>query len=285
MLRKLLVVVGLAALVATVALAGDFVPFFERTGDIKDLVIGDPGCWSVFDECLPDGQHAGDGFGIRLVGAILTLRPDYGLGVVPTTWGSVAQDVVAGAFDTTFSPVFITPERDELADFVPYACFSTVSAVVRVGEVRFGSSDELQPARVATVTGYATDEWLRTNGYSAVTRYADQSLALKALLTGAVDVLMIDLRSALDEIALQAVSSLVEVRFEALAGYAPGGFIVNPADPAFKEFLGAHVRALAGAGVLQQIAKETGAVEVLAAFKTFEQYAAGAPVELPDCGQ
>lgn len=275
----LFIIVGIVGVVGQ----GTFVPVLDRAE--KTLFIGDPGMWSVYDY-ERDGQRAG--FGVRLVEKVAEMLGGYQLKLVATTWPEMAKDVSEGKFDTMFSPIFVTPERDVLADFVPYACFSTVAAIVRTGEARFNTIEALLSATgvtIAVVDGFAAHEWAETHlgDKNTISPLATIGDVFNGLASARADLALMDLRSALDEQAGRADGSIFEIRFQKLAGESTGGFITNPVDSDFALFLREALKTLAIEGWLQQVAGEEKAAEVLQSWRTAAEYQAGAPLELPKC--
>jgi len=157
----------------TIAMENAYLPF-----NYIDLATGEPDGWDyeAWDEIC----------------ARLNCVPVY----VEQKWDGMIVAVSEGQFDAAADGITITPERAEIVDFSDGYINIEQRLLVRIGEDRFSTPEELQAdpgllvgTQVGT-TNYNTAEALV--GADRIQSFDDFGLAVQALLAGDVDVVIMD---------------------------------------------------------------------------------------------
>ena len=174
-LKLLLLLLGTAALVALFSVAcssekvliatdGEYKPFNfinESTGEIDGLEreLGDELCRRADLECE------------------WTINP----------WDDMIPDLRAEEFDAIMAGMSITPERDERIDFTDPYYPPAPSAYL----ARAGAGDDAAQGKVGTMEGTIHSDYFQETGREYV-GFPDADETLNALLSGAVDAILID---------------------------------------------------------------------------------------------
>ncbi len=113
-----------------------------------------------------------------------------------TAWDGIFPALQKGDFDAVISGVTITAERDKTMDFTdPYIEVGQV-VLVRAGETRIKSVSDLGQRTVAVQRGTTNDEQAtkmqKEGKIKEVKRFPTFDLAVKSLLNGDVDAVIID---------------------------------------------------------------------------------------------
>lgn len=205
-----------------------------------------------------------DGVGIRIG---LYLAQQLGVqtvGFVLTDWGTAAPDAAAGKFHVGVNPLFIFPERDAVADFsIPFAYFDYAIGIVRKGETRFSTWQELNSPsiKVAVFRGESGDVWARANLPQAqIIAYPSFREAFGAVADLLADIALADKRTVVD---LIRTDPRFDPRFlNNPPATTPGAMVMPEGDVAWRIFVNGVIATLCADGTLEQWAREFDAVEV-----------------------
>lgn len=116
---------------------------------------------------------------------------------VPTAWDGIFVALAAGEFDMVTSGASITPERAEIVDFsYPYLIFGQVLLLTADSPIQ--RVEDVEGKLVGVQLGTTNDlTATKLFGDTSVKRYETFDMAVIALIQGDVDVVVIDLPSAI----------------------------------------------------------------------------------------
>jgi polar amino acid transport system substrate-binding protein len=110
--------------------------------------------------------------------------------IVTTAWDGIIGGLLANKYDAIVGSMSITPERDEVVDFVgPY--YTTKRAVFTKPDSGITSVSQLADVTVGVTLGETHEQWAREQGYSVRTYKGLPELLLE-LENGRVDVIVND---------------------------------------------------------------------------------------------
>ncbi len=110
--------------------------------------------------------------------------------IVTTAWDGIIGGLLANKYDAVVGSMSITPERDEVIDFVgPY--YNTKRAIFTKAGSDITTVAQLDDAKVGVTLGETHEEWAREQGYDIKTYKGLPELLLE-LDNGRVDVIVND---------------------------------------------------------------------------------------------
>jgi cyclohexadienyl dehydratase len=182
---------------------------------------------------------------------------------VKTSPETKVPDLEAGKFDLMTEPIFRTIPRATRVTFSrPYAYFADAVGVVKKGDQRFKSIDDLNHSevKIAVRQGYTDQQFAKDNLPEATVRALkvdDASQIFLEVMLGRADVVLTDLEQAKAFVA--AHSDEVELRFNDPApAYIPAGFMLRQGDFALYNFVNSSLDYLEANGALTRLNKKYG---------------------------
>lgn len=110
--------------------------------------------------------------------------------IVTTAWDGIIAGLLANKYDAVVGSMSITPERDEVIDFVgPY--YNTKRAIFTKAGSTITSVEQLKDVKVGVTLGETHEQWARDQGYNIKTYKGLPELLLE-LQNGRVDVIVND---------------------------------------------------------------------------------------------
>jgi polar amino acid transport system substrate-binding protein len=185
-------------------------------------------------------------------------------------WGGVPLALMSRRIDVFVTVIFTLPERQQVIDFsLPFAFFDYAIGVVRKGETRFKSWQELNDpkVKVAMALGEASHLWAKKNLPNATLLvFGDPTtpglpLAFSAVAVGQADIALADKRSVID--VLRARPEMFEARWlDNPPATSPAALALPKGDRIWQLFLNGVISTLCAEGTIQKWAQEFDAVEV-----------------------
>ena len=179
-------------------------------------------------------------------------------------WNTMGADLKGGTFDVVADPIFMTPKRGlEFAFTEPYSYFAIGIGVVRKGETRFGSIDDINSPDITVAVGQGTGEesFVKARAPKAelqsIPLGQDTASQMNAVLTARADIAIVNLEDARRFVGAHP-DSLVMLWADNPPAYVPAGFLFRPDDRASAEFFNVALENLRSTGVLSTIASEYG---------------------------
>lgn len=249
-----------------------------RALQTKRLKVGYAGYPPYLKKDLNTGEISG--YSVEIAKAILD-PIDVQIDWVETTWDTMKQDVLVGKFDLMIEPVFMTIPRGARVGFTdPYAYFGYGAMVVRKGDDRFESIDDLNYPQVNVVVtqGVASHEFAERRLQNASLRLIpgnDITITLSEVLHGKADVALADVPTALgfvrahkDEVSLLLADSPPAI--------TPAGFMTRQGETKLIAFLNSALLYLQANGTLDALDKEYS----LPSFREEKSFVAGRGLEI-----
>ncbi len=182
---------------------------------------------------------------------------------IQTSPDTKIPDLQVGKFDVMTEPIFRTiPRATQVSFSRAYMFFGDAAAIVRKGEQRFQTIDDLNSPNVTVVVrqGY-TDQTFATNNLPKATlkvlKVDDVSQLFLEVISGKADVALSDLAQ------VRAFASVhvkdVEARFvDPAPSYIPAGLMLRQGDFAFYNFLNSALDYLEANGDLARLNRKYG---------------------------
>lgn len=172
-------------------------------------------------------------------------------------------DLHNGRFDLMTEPIFRTISRAKEVTFTrPYAYFGYAAGIVRAGEKRFSSVEELNDASVAIAVrqGYTDETYVERNLPRAkmLSLQADDiAQVFLAVTSGQADIALADLEQVRGYAAEH--ESSVDTRFiDDPPALVPAGFMIRRGDFPFYAFLNASIDYMESNAVLDRLDAKYG---------------------------
>jgi polar amino acid transport system substrate-binding protein len=177
-------VVAAASLGAPSAVAADELDTIRERGVMR---IAMSGAYPPFNFVNDENEVVGFD---PSIGTEIARRMGLDVEIVTTAWDGIIAGLLTNRYDAIVGSMSITPERDEVLDFVgPY--YTTRRAVFTLPDSGVTSMDQLGDVRVGVTLGETHEEWARDRGYSIRTYRGLPELILE-LQNGRVDVIVND---------------------------------------------------------------------------------------------
>ena len=208
--------------------------------DGRTVTVGVENAYLPFNY-IPLGGTDGEGWDYDAwteICRILNCTPEF----VEAGWPAVIDQVAAGEIDTAADGISITDERKEIVDYSDAYMTVTQKFVKQVGDDRFSSQDDVinSDAIVATQVGTTNYELAaELVGEDRIQAFDQFGLAIQALITGDVDVVIIDDAAGLGYIGESA--DQIETVDDPLQSdplgfiYPQGSDLVGPVNQAIQE--------------------------------------------------
>jgi cyclohexadienyl dehydratase len=179
-------------------------------------------------------------------------------------WNTMSADLKRGDFDLIADPIFLTvPRAREFAFSEPYAFFADGIVVVRAGDRRFASFDDLnRPGITVSVgQGWGSETLARDRldkpRIVAVQTGTDLLQVFNDVVSGRADAAVADGADA-ERFAKEHAGKVQVLGLDHPPASMPAGFALRPSDLRGAEFLNACLRNLRSTGVLDRLAKKYG---------------------------
>jgi cyclohexadienyl dehydratase len=177
---------------------------------------------------------------------------------VQTSPDTKIPDLQAGKFDVMTEPIFRTIPRATRVTFTrPYAYFGDAAGLLKRGETRFKTVDDLNQkgVTIAVRQGY-TDQTFATDNLPRATLRAlkvdDVSQLFMEVIAGKADVALADLEQVKAFAAAHAGE--VEARFaDPAPSYIPAGLMLRQGDFAFYNFLNTSLEYMEANSVIARL--------------------------------
>ncbi len=159
-----------------------------------------------------------------------------------TTWDNMKQDILLKKFDLMIEPIFMTIPRSAQVGFtIPYAYFGYASVLVRKGETRFKSIEDLnKPNLTLAVTQGVTDqEYVERNLPKAKVKLIpgnDISITLTEVLIGKADAALADVPTILQFLKAHP-NDVIALFLNNPPATTPAAFMTRPDEVEFINFL------------------------------------------------
>lgn len=176
-------------------------------------------------------------------------------------WNTMSADLKRGEYDILADSVFQTPMRGREFSFTePYAYFAIGIGVVKHGEKRFSTFNNIDKAgiKVAVGQGFAEETFLKSRISKAeilsVPSQEDTAAPINYVLTGRADIAIVNLEDA--KRFVKANSKNLDILWESdPPAYIPSGFALKYNDITGTNFLNVSLRYMRTTGVLEDIFK------------------------------
>jgi polar amino acid transport system substrate-binding protein len=140
------------------------------------------------------GEYFGPAIEItKRIAELLNVEVEY----VPSNWDVIIAGIQADKFDIAVAPLFATPQRKEVVDFVTYTVAGTCYAVLKEN-AKVNSLDDLNnpDVKIITFTGTGTEQGIKAKYPKAtivsVSPPPGAQIAIEDVLVGRVDVAPFD---------------------------------------------------------------------------------------------
>lgn len=194
---------------------------------------------------------------MRALAAQMDLEPRF----VDTRFAQLITGLKANRFDVVASILYITPERAEVIDYVPYMQTGDSLIVLQDSELAPKVPEDLCGQRVSSIKGASwipklakvSREHCEPNGESDidVREFATAPGATQALLARAVDVQFAD--AAVAKLAVEKSGERLKITSEELLFPIPVGLGVPENDQAIKAALENAITAMQESGAYQEL--------------------------------
>jgi polar amino acid transport system substrate-binding protein len=215
------------------------------------LFIGIDSPYPPFDEGQPPNVSGYDVDVLNTIAENLGLEAKY----QDTGFATIFRDVAAGQFDTAAAASTIKPGREKVVDFTdPYYASATALVVPEGSDI--ASVDDLDSGTiVGTQDGTIQEDYANQELDVEVRGFPEGTNALSSLLTGAVDVALIDEAVAADAVEKQGGMEIAE----SFAAITPDlfGFAVAPDNDALREAMNEQLAAMKEDGTLTELYRKT----------------------------
>lgn len=175
-----------------------------------------------------------------------------------TTWDNMKQDILIGKFDLMVEPIFMTIPRSSQVGFTrPYAYFGYAVPVVRKGEKRFKTMQDLNSPQVtiAITQGVTDQEYAGKHLPKAKVKLIpgnDITITLTEVLTGKVDAALADVPTTVE--FLKAHAGKVDALFlKDPPATTPAAFMARQSEVEFISFLNNALLFLETQGLFDQL--------------------------------
>jgi polar amino acid transport system substrate-binding protein len=175
-------------------------------------------------------------------------------------WNTMGADLKRGEFDVVADPIFLTPQRArEFAFTQPYSYFGIGIGLVKKGETRFKSFDDINdPAvTVAVGQGFGEESLVKSRAPKAkllsIPAGQDTAAPLNSVLAGHADIAITNLEDGHRFVDAHP-DNLQLLWTDAPPAYIPAGFALRLNDSAGVRFFDVSLLNLKGAGILGAIA-------------------------------
>jgi cyclohexadienyl dehydratase len=179
-------------------------------------------------------------------------------------WNTMGAELRSGAFDMVADPIFMTPQRGREFRFTePYSFFAIGIGVVRTGDGRFQSFDDINRPNVSVAVGQGTGEeaFVRARAPRAnllsIPIGQDTASQINAVLTDRADIAIVNLEDAQRFVGAHR-DRLILLWADNPPAYVPAGFILRMGDNTGADFLNVSIRNLRSTGVLRSIGARHG---------------------------
>lgn len=216
----------------------------------------------------PTTKRPAGGFSVELIEIILReWDPSIRLDWVPTNWTNVRTDLVLGKFDLVVEPVFRTIPRAAAVDFTkPFAYFGYAIGVVRAGDSRFKSIEDINrpDVSIAVGQGLSSHEYVRRHLPRAtnlkVVPGGQAQAALEEVLTGRVDIALSD-TTTIQQYLRAHPGRLAVVFADPPPARVAAGLMLRQGDYKFASFLNTALDYLETSGELRRLKEKYGITE------------------------
>lgn len=203
----------------------------------REVTVGVENAYLPFNYVLP-GEDEGQGWDYdawREICDLLNCEPVF----VEAGWPAVIDQVAQGELDTAADGISITDERKEIVDFSDPYMVVEQKFIKQLGDDRFSSADDVinSDAVVATQVGTTNFELAaELVGEDRIEAFDQFALAIQALISGDVDIVIIDDAAGLGYIGENA--DQIETIDDALQSdplgfiYPQGSDLVGPVNEA-----------------------------------------------------
>lgn len=162
------------------------------SSDGETVKVGVENAYTPFNFINEDGDGAGFDYDIwEELCDRLDCTPEF----VEAGWPAVIEETGQGVYDTAADGITITEDRKAVVDFSQPYLITTQRLMVRIDETRFGNAAEFEAGDylLGTQVG-STNELLGSEmvGDARIDAYDQFGLAVEALISGAVDAVIID---------------------------------------------------------------------------------------------
>lgn len=175
-------------------------------------------------------------------------------------WNTMSADLKRGEFDVIADPIFQTiPRAPEFSFSSPYAYFADGIAVVRKGEKRFKSFEDLDQEGIIINVGQGqasealTTARFRKADIQPVSASTDNMQIFAGVLSGRADVAVADLPNA-KRFVDEHPGEVEALWMDNPPAYMPAGFALRPTDTKGAEFFSVAIQYLETTGILDGIA-------------------------------
>lgn len=178
---------ALASVVATAPAAADELEKIKEKGELSIALSGAYPPFSMINE-----QNEVVGFDVA-IGQAIAERMGVEPVIVTTAWDGILAGLLAGKYDTIIGSMSITPERQEVVDFVgPY--YRAGRAIFVPEESGVQSLDDLKGKTIGVTLGETHEKWAREQeGMDWTLRtYKGLPELLLELENGRIDAMIID---------------------------------------------------------------------------------------------
>lgn len=180
------------------------------------------------------------------------------------SWDTMSADLKRGVYDVIADPIFATiPRAPEFSFSEPYAYFPDGIAVVRKGDNRFTTFEDLDRTeiKISVGLGQGSEALSRARLTKAqiipVAVGTDNMLIFAGVLAGRSDAAIADAANATRFV--EAHSNQVKALWlDHPPAFMPAGFALRPDDHEGAEFLSVCIRYLRATGTLASMAKKYG---------------------------
>jgi len=177
-------------------------------------------------------------------------------------WNTMSADLKRGEYDVIADPIFQTvPRAREFAFTRPYAYFADGIAVVRKGDVRFTSFDDLdrEGITISVGQGWASETLVKTRFTKpkivSVQTATDLLQVFNEVLAGRADVAVADGADA-ERFVKEHPDAVKALWLDSPPAAMPAGFALRLSDPQGAEFLTVCLRNFEASGVLEGLVRK-----------------------------
>lgn len=190
MLKSLLRLSAACVMVVTIASGPAAADDLDEIMERGTLRVASSGAYPPFS--FTNDQNEVVGFDVA-IGSEIARRMGVEPEIVTTAWDGIIAGLLAGRYDTIVGSMSITPEREEVVDFVgPY--YRAGRAVFVAEDSDAQSLDDLQGSTVGVTLGETHEEWAReqTDMNWNLSTYRGLQELLLELRNGRIDAMVVD---------------------------------------------------------------------------------------------